>query len=261
MLIFFKIEKMEEETNNNKEEIEDNKPVNANESASQPVSATKKSDLSGKTEINALNKLGKAKRRTAEKKPEKKPKIKSQLLQAETMQQTPLEKKNPVASFVPSFLKTFNRKLAEKKENRIKDKELKRLEEEVKALSKESLTKENAPVKPLWFHISSIFAVFLFTVYISVFAAMHFNSIELMRIMIIFLFVSMACFFLISAMRFVSEKNILHSAIAILFLFGLVSIMVYAFKAADISNLVRFSIIYTIIATSISVCILAIKPK
>ena len=113
--------------------------------------------------------------------------------------------------------------------------------------------------KPVWFYISSIFAAFLFTAYISIFATIHFESIEYMNITIVFFFISIVSYFLITALFFISEKKKWHSAASLSFFIGIVAIMVYAFKAIDTSNLVRFSIIYTIIVAAASSYVLAIR--
>ena len=112
---------------------------------------------------------------------------------------------------------------------------------------------------PKWFYMASIFAAFLFTIYISIFATLHFGDISYMNIMIVFLFISMFSFFLISTVFLISEKKKYHAIVPILFLFGIVSIMVYAFKAVDTSDLVRFSIIYTIFVAALSIYVLAIR--
>ncbi len=114
---------------------------------------------------------------------------------------------------------------------------------------------------PVWFYITSIFAAFLFTVYISIFATIHFESIEYMNITIVFLFIAMVSYFLISTVFFVSEGKSLHWIPAFLFFAGVSTIMVYAFKAVDTSNLVRYSIIYTIIVVAISTYLLAVRRK
>ena len=121
-----------------------------------------------------------------------------------------------------------------------------------------NLQEESSKV-PTWFYIASIFAAFLFTAYISIFATLHFESIDYMNITIIFLFISMVSYFLVSAIYFISEKKRWHAIAPILFFAGIVSIMVYAFKAVNTSNLVRFSIIYTIIVAAISAYVLAIR--
>ena len=115
--------------------------------------------------------------------------------------------------------------------------------------------------KPLWFYLSSIFAVFLFTAYISIFAAIYFENIEYMKITIVFIFISIVSFFLISSIFFISEKKKWASIASLMFFIGITLIMVYAFKAVDTSNLVKYSIIYTIIVTAISTYILAIREE
>jgi len=114
---------------------------------------------------------------------------------------------------------------------------------------------------PTWFYIASIFAAFLFTTYISIFATIHFEDIGNMNIVIVFLFISMVSYFLISAIFFISEKKQWHAAAPILFFIGIVAIMVYAFKAVDTSDLVRYSIIYTIIVAAVSAYVLAIRRQ
>jgi len=114
---------------------------------------------------------------------------------------------------------------------------------------------------PAWFYITSTFAAFMFTIYISIFAAIHFESIEYMNMTIVFLFIAMVSYFLISVVFFVSEEKDLHWIPAFLFFAGISTIMVYAFKAVDTSNLVRYSIIYTIIVAAVSTYVLAVKRK
>ena len=119
---------------------------------------------------------------------------------------------------------------------------------------------KNEPI-PVWFYITSIFAAFMFTIYISIFATIHFESIEYMNMTIVFLFIAMVSYFLISTVFFVSEEKSLHWMPAFVFFAGVSTIMVYAFKAVDTSNLVRFSIIYTIIVAAISTYVLAVRRK
>jgi len=114
---------------------------------------------------------------------------------------------------------------------------------------------------PEWFYISSIFGAYLFTAVISVFAALHFEDIGNINLFIVFIFISIVSFFLISAVYFISEKQKWHHVAPILFFIGIVSLMIYAFKAIDASDLVRYSIIYTILVSAISVYVLAIKRK
>ena len=112
---------------------------------------------------------------------------------------------------------------------------------------------------PEWFYIGSVFGVFLFTAVISVFAAIHFNDIGNMNLFIVFMFIAMVSFFLISTVYFISEKMKWHHIAPILFFIGIVGVMIYAFKAIDASDLVRYSIIYTIIVTAVSTYVLVIK--
>lgn len=114
---------------------------------------------------------------------------------------------------------------------------------------------------PTGFYIASIFAAFLFTAYISIFATIHFEDIGNMNIMIVFLFISMVSYFLISAIFFISERKHWHAAAPILFFIGIVAIMVYAFKAVNTVDLVRYSIIYTIIVAAVSAYVLAIRRQ
>ena len=114
---------------------------------------------------------------------------------------------------------------------------------------------------PEWFYISSIFAAFIFTAVMAVFATMHFNDMRNINLFIVFIFISIVSFFLISAVYFISEKMKWHHIAPILFFIGIVGIMIYAFKAIDASELVRYSILYTIIVTAISVYVLVIKRK
>lgn len=113
--------------------------------------------------------------------------------------------------------------------------------------------------KPLWFYICSIFSAFLFTVYISIYATIYFESIEYMNITIVFLFIAMISYFLISGIFFISEKKLGHSLASFLFFIGIVLVMVYAFKAVDTSNLVKFSIFYSIIVAAISCYVITVR--
>lgn len=127
------------------------------------------------------------------------------------------------------------------------------------ASARASYAEPSHNTKPMWFYISSIFAAFMFTLYISIFATIHFESIAYMNITIVFLFISMVSYFLISSIFFISEKKKWHGAVSLLFFIGLAAVMVYAFKAVDTSDLVRFSIIYTIIVAAISCYVLAVR--
>ena len=161
-----------------------------------------------------------------------------------------------------SFLSTFfgKKKPSSFQEYREKEEnDLRSMQHEVGFLSSGE-PQAKKPV-PAWFYIVSIFAAFMFTIYISIFATIHFESIEYMNMTIVFLFIAMVSYFLISTVFFVSDGKSLHWIPAFLFFSGVSTIMVYAFKAVDTSNLVRFSIIYTIIVAAVSTYVLAIRRK
>ena len=189
-----------------------------------------------------------------------------------------VEKANESKSFGSFFSKIFGHdssgQSSQKDEENISAKvgefrkheeaELQQLEKEVKSLEYEKEAKQERQPKsniPAWFYITSIFAAFMFTIYLSIFATIHFESIEYMNITIVFLFISIVSYFLISATYFISEKKIGHSFPAFIFFAGLSAIMIYAFRAVDTSNLVRFSIMYTILVAAISCYVLAVKKK
>lgn len=121
--------------------------------------------------------------------------------------------------------------------------------------------KEVRKEPPHWFYYISIFAAFLFTLYISVYAAIYFDSLRYMNITVVFVFITMIFFFIISAAYFHTEKMGYHVLAPVLFFTGMVSIIVYAYKAVDASDIVRFSIIYTIIVVGVSLFILLPKKK
>ena len=114
---------------------------------------------------------------------------------------------------------------------------------------------------PQWFYYVSILAAFLFTMYISVYPTIHFESIKYMNIVVVFMFITIASFFMISGVYFHTEKMGYHALATVLFFAGMVSLIVYAFKAVDASDIVRYSIIYTIIVIGISLFILLPKKK
>ena len=114
---------------------------------------------------------------------------------------------------------------------------------------------------PEWFYYISIAVAFLFTIYISIYAAIHFESIKYMNLVVVFLFLTMAMFFVITAVYFKTEKMGYHTLAPILFFAGIVGLIFYAFKAVDASNIVRFSIIYAIVVSGISLFILMQKKK
>ena len=112
---------------------------------------------------------------------------------------------------------------------------------------------------PEWFYYISILAAFLFTMYISIYSTLHFESIKYMNIVIVFFFITIISFFLISWVYFHTEKIGYHVLSPILFFAGMVSLVVYAYKAVDSSDIVRYSIIYTIIVVGIS--LFTLLPK
>ena len=114
---------------------------------------------------------------------------------------------------------------------------------------------------PEWFYYVSILAAFLFTMYISIYSTIHFESIKYMNIVVVFIFTSIISFFLISAVYFHTEKMGYHALAPVLYFAGMTSIIVYAFKAVDATDIVRYSIIYTIIVVGISLFILLMKKK
>ena len=115
--------------------------------------------------------------------------------------------------------------------------------------------------KPEWFYYVSILAAFLFTIYISIYSAIHFENIRYMNIVVVFLFITLVSFFIISGVYFHTEKMGYHTLAPVLFFAGTVGLIFYAYKAADASDIVRYSIIYTIIVAGISLFILLPKKK
>ena len=107
-----------------------------------------------------------------------------------------------------------------------------------------------------WFYYTSILVSFLFTMYISIYSAIHFEDIRFMNLVLIFFFFTIISFFLISAVYFHTEKMGYHRLAPILFFAGVVSLIFYAYTANDASNIVRYSIIYTIVVAGISLFIL-----
>lgn len=114
---------------------------------------------------------------------------------------------------------------------------------------------------PNWFYYVSILAAFLFTIYISIYSAIHFESIRYMNIVVVFLFITIVSFFIVSGVYFQTEKMGYHVLAPVLFFAGMVSLVVYAYKAADASDIVRYSIIYTIIVVGLSLFTLLPKKR
>ena len=109
---------------------------------------------------------------------------------------------------------------------------------------------------PQWFYYISIWVAFLFTIYISIYSTIHFENIRYMNVVVVFLFITSVSFFIISGVYFHTEKKGYHALAPVLFFAGMVSLIVYAYKAVDASGIVRYSIIYTIIVVGISLFIL-----
>lgn len=112
--------------------------------------------------------------------------------------------------------------------------------------------KEADLAEPRWFYYISILAAFMFTIYISIYSAIHFEDTKYMNIVVIFLFISLISFFLISAVYFRTEKKRYHALAPVLFFIGIVALLAYAYKAVDATNIVRYSIIYAIAVVGIS---------
>lgn len=122
--------------------------------------------------------------------------------------------------------------------------------------------KEIEAVKfPDWFYYVSILAAFLFTMYISIYSTIHFESIRHMNLVVVFIFMTLVSFFLISAVYFRTERMGYHTLAPIAYFIGMASLIVYAYKAVDASNIVKYSIMYTIIVVGISLFILLSRKK
>ena len=128
----------------------------------------------------------------------------------------------------------------------------------VKMAAKKETVKKKAPE---WFYYVSILAAFLFTLYISIYSTIHFDSIRYMNIVVVFLFITLVSFFIISGVYFHTEKIGYHVLAPVLFFIGMTSLVIYAYKAVDATDVVRYSIIYTIIVIGISLFILLPKKK
>jgi len=114
---------------------------------------------------------------------------------------------------------------------------------------------------PEWFYYASILIAFLFTMYISIYATIHFENIKYMNLMVVFFFLTITMFFLITAVYFKTEKMGYHVLAPVLFLAGAVYLIVYAYSAVDASNIVRYSIIYTIIIVGLSLFVIISKKQ
>lgn len=114
---------------------------------------------------------------------------------------------------------------------------------------------------PQWFYYISIVFAFLFTMYISIYSTIHFESIRYMNLVVVFLFITAVSFYIICAVYFHTEKMGYHILAPVLYLGGMVSLIFYAYKAVDASDIVRYSIMYTIIVVGLSLFILLPKKK
>ena len=114
---------------------------------------------------------------------------------------------------------------------------------------------------PIWFYYASIMIAFLFAIYLSVYVSIYFGDLKYMALMVAFLTVTMVSFFLISAVYFQTEKMGYHALSPLLFFAGVVSLIIYAYKAVDATNVVRYSITYTIVVVAISLSILLPKNE
>ncbi len=112
-----------------------------------------------------------------------------------------------------------------------------------------------------WFYYASILIAFLFTIYISIYSAIHFEDIRFMNLALVFLFFAIISFFLISGVYFHIERIGYNQLAPILFFVGIVGLMLYAYTATDASSIVKYSIMYTIIVVGISVFILLFQQK
>ena len=124
-------------------------------------------------------------------------------------------------------------------------------------VKKEGLIENNAP----WFYYTSILVSFLFTMYLSIYSAIHFEDIRFMNLVLIFFFFTIISFFLISAVYFHTERMGYHRLAPVLFFAGVVGLIFYAYTANDASNIVRYSIIYTIVVVGISLFILLTRKN
>lgn len=116
-------------------------------------------------------------------------------------------------------------------------------------------------MKNEWFYALSIFIAFIFALFVSIYSTIYFGSMEYMNLMMTFIFIVLVSFFLISSVYFFSEKKVLNSLISLLFFIGTIALIAYAFKAADTSNLTKYSIVYTIVVSAVSCFFLLVKRK
>ena len=101
------------------------------------------------------------------------------------------------------------------------------------------------------FYIFSMFLAFMFAMFISVYSAIHFESMRYMNIMMSFMIMVMASFFLISTVYFFSEQQRPEGWISTSFFIGMFLIALYASKAVDATNMTKYSILYTILVSGV----------
>ena len=118
-----------------------------------------------------------------------------------------------------------------------------------------------ASASPKWFYCISIVLAYLFTMYISVYSAIHFDSIRYMNIVVVFLFMTSITFFLISGVHFHLDKMGYHVLASVLYFAGMAGLIVYGYNATDASDIVRYSMIYTIFVVGISLFVLLPKEQ
>ena len=112
---------------------------------------------------------------------------------------------------------------------------------------------------PSWFYYISIIVAFMFIVYISIYVAIIFDDIKYMNIAIVFIIITFVSFFVISGVHFQTQRMGYHSLASGLFFGGMLALILYTFAAVDSTNIVRYSIIYTIIVVGIS--LFTLLPK
>ena len=114
---------------------------------------------------------------------------------------------------------------------------------------------------PNWFYYISVIVAFLFIIYISIYVAITYDDIKYMNIAIVFIIITFVSFFVISGVYFQTKKMGYHSLASGLFFGGMLSLIIYTFAAVNASDIVRYSIIYAIIVTGISLFTLLPKKE
>lgn len=114
---------------------------------------------------------------------------------------------------------------------------------------------------PKWFYYISVIVAFLFIIYISIYVSITYEDIKYMNIAIVFIIITFVSFFVISGVYFQTQKMGYHSLASGLFFGGMLSLIIYTFEAVNASDIVRYSIIYAIIVTGISIFTLLPKKE